>query len=152
MRRIARNTRGGTRTHNLLLRREAPYPLGHTSMEYFQESDSPKPCAISCELSPWSRWQREDFGPSRWQPSDVCHMAKHFNDERGRKERSNYICIVFILRISLLTKNVKTCTIWGTLLPRNSLNVAAHHKNCQQCFGGLGNGLFPDAYNWHFEQ
>ena len=27
------NTRGGTRTHNLLLRREAPYPLGHTSME-----------------------------------------------------------------------------------------------------------------------
>ena len=26
------NTRGGTRTHNLLLRREAPYPLGHTSM------------------------------------------------------------------------------------------------------------------------
>ena len=25
-------TRGGTRTHNLLLRREAPYPLGHTSM------------------------------------------------------------------------------------------------------------------------
>ena len=25
------NTRGGTRTHNLLLRREAPYPLGHTS-------------------------------------------------------------------------------------------------------------------------
>ena len=27
----ARNTRDGTRTHNLLLRREAPYPLGHTS-------------------------------------------------------------------------------------------------------------------------
>ena len=29
-------TRDGTRTHNLLLRREAPYPLGHTSsgMEY----------------------------------------------------------------------------------------------------------------------
>ena len=26
------NTRGGTRTHNLLLRREAPYPLGHTSV------------------------------------------------------------------------------------------------------------------------
>ena len=25
------NTRGGTRTRNLLLRREAPYPLGHTS-------------------------------------------------------------------------------------------------------------------------
>lgn len=24
-------TRGGTRTRNLLLRREAPYPLGHTS-------------------------------------------------------------------------------------------------------------------------
>ena len=28
---ITRSTRGGTRTHNLLLRREAPYPLGHTS-------------------------------------------------------------------------------------------------------------------------
>ena len=27
---ICKNTRGGTRTHNLLLRREAPYPLGHT--------------------------------------------------------------------------------------------------------------------------
>ncbi len=27
----ATNTRGGTRTRNLLLRREAPYPLGHTS-------------------------------------------------------------------------------------------------------------------------
>ena len=26
------STRGGTRTHNLLLRREAPYPLGHTSL------------------------------------------------------------------------------------------------------------------------
>ena len=25
------NTRGGTRTHNLFLRREAPYPLGHAS-------------------------------------------------------------------------------------------------------------------------
>ena len=25
------STRGGTRTRNLLLRREAPYPLGHTS-------------------------------------------------------------------------------------------------------------------------
>ena len=28
---IEYHTRGGTRTHNLLLRREAPYPLGHTS-------------------------------------------------------------------------------------------------------------------------
>ena len=28
---IHQNTRGGTRTRNLLLRREAPYPLGHTS-------------------------------------------------------------------------------------------------------------------------
>ena len=27
------NTRGGTRTRNLLLRREAPYPLGHTSAD-----------------------------------------------------------------------------------------------------------------------
>ena len=27
-------TRGGTRTRNLLLRREAPYPLGHTSSPY----------------------------------------------------------------------------------------------------------------------
>ena len=26
------NTRGGTRTRNLLLRREAPYPLGHTNV------------------------------------------------------------------------------------------------------------------------
>ena len=30
------NTRGGTRTHNLLLRREAPYPLGHTSCAEMQ--------------------------------------------------------------------------------------------------------------------
>ena len=28
----AKHTRGGTRTRNLLLRREAPYPLGHTSV------------------------------------------------------------------------------------------------------------------------
>jgi hypothetical protein len=28
---LMKNTRGGTRTRNLLLRREAPYPLGHTS-------------------------------------------------------------------------------------------------------------------------
>ena len=27
------HTRGGTQTHNLLLRREAPYPLGHTSRQ-----------------------------------------------------------------------------------------------------------------------
>ena len=26
------DTRDGTQTHNLLLRREAPYPLGHTSL------------------------------------------------------------------------------------------------------------------------
>ena len=26
----------GTRTHNLLLRRETPYPLGHTGNTYFQ--------------------------------------------------------------------------------------------------------------------
>ena len=25
-------TRSGTRTHNLFLRREAPYPLGHTGL------------------------------------------------------------------------------------------------------------------------
>ncbi len=31
---IHQNTRGGTRTRNLLLRREAPYPLGHTSYEW----------------------------------------------------------------------------------------------------------------------
>ena len=29
---LASNTRGGTRAHNLLLRRQAPYPLGHTSI------------------------------------------------------------------------------------------------------------------------
>ena len=29
-------TRGGTRTHHLLLRREAPYPLGHTGFECVQ--------------------------------------------------------------------------------------------------------------------
>merc|ERR1711893_310087 len=29
------HTRGGTRTRNLLLRREAPYPLGHTSSGLF---------------------------------------------------------------------------------------------------------------------
>ena len=29
--RLSKVTRGGTRTRNLLLRREAPYPLGHTS-------------------------------------------------------------------------------------------------------------------------
>ena len=28
---FTQSTRGGTRTRNLLLRREAPYPLGHTS-------------------------------------------------------------------------------------------------------------------------
>ena len=27
-----KSTRDGTRTHNLLLRREAPYPLGHTGV------------------------------------------------------------------------------------------------------------------------
>ena len=34
------DTRGGTRTHNLLLRREAPYPLGHTSMGITPKSPS----------------------------------------------------------------------------------------------------------------
>ena len=33
-----KNTRGETRTRNLLLRREAPYPLGHTSMECISNS------------------------------------------------------------------------------------------------------------------
>ena len=30
---FAEHARGGTRAHNLLLRREAPYPLGHTGAE-----------------------------------------------------------------------------------------------------------------------
>ena len=30
---VSKVTRGGTRTRNLLLRREAPYPLGHTSLD-----------------------------------------------------------------------------------------------------------------------
>ena len=34
------NTRGGTRTRNLLLRREAPYPLGHTSTCCFHRGPS----------------------------------------------------------------------------------------------------------------
>jgi hypothetical protein len=29
------STSSGTRTHNLFLRREAPYPLGHTGGSYF---------------------------------------------------------------------------------------------------------------------
>ena len=36
-------TRGGTRTHNLLLRREAPYPLGHTSLYEGGNSDPSTP-------------------------------------------------------------------------------------------------------------
>ena len=41
-------TRGGTRTRNLLLRGEAPYPLGHTSNRYIFEGQI---CLFVDELS-----------------------------------------------------------------------------------------------------
>ena len=42
--RLSKVTRGGTRTRNLLLRRKAPYPSGHTS-RYFEEL-----------LHSWANW------------------------------------------------------------------------------------------------
>ena len=61
-------TRGGTRTRNLLLRREAPYPLGHTSCCAFENGEvrdrwerRPNP-HLKChsktkEMAQWSaRW------------------------------------------------------------------------------------------------
>ena len=48
------NTRDGTRAHNLLLRGEAPYPLGHTSMCLVQSDivvSSLCPCRLSWQLA-----------------------------------------------------------------------------------------------------
>ena len=47
------NTRGGTRAHNLLLRREAPYPLGHTGdcakeVLHLHLISIPRRCACVC--------------------------------------------------------------------------------------------------------
>ena len=48
------NTRGGTRTHNLLLRREAPYPLGHTSCAEMQlPLIQPRPSPSKSEAQPY---------------------------------------------------------------------------------------------------
>ena len=47
----SRDTRGRTRTCNLLLRREAPYPLGHTSSY------------VSCGVA--------SFSAAAWQPSTL---------------------------------------------------------------------------------
>ena len=48
------NTRGGTRTHNLLLRREAPYPLGHASCAEMQlPLIQPRPSSSKSEAQPY---------------------------------------------------------------------------------------------------
>ena len=48
------NTRGGTRTHNLLLRREAPYPLGHTSCAEMQlPLIQPRPSSSKSAAQPY---------------------------------------------------------------------------------------------------
>ena len=48
------NTRGGTRTHNLLLRREALYPLGHTSCAEMQlPLIQPRPSSSKSEAQPY---------------------------------------------------------------------------------------------------
>ena len=44
-------TRGGTRTRNLLLKREAPYPLGHTSLCLGMMSDIERPDMIASVTS-----------------------------------------------------------------------------------------------------
>ena len=44
-------TRGGTRTRNLLLRREAPYPLGHTSLCLGMMFDIERPDMIASVTS-----------------------------------------------------------------------------------------------------
>ena len=47
-------TRGGTRTHNLLLRREAPYPLGHTSCAEMQlPLIQPRPSSSKSAAQPY---------------------------------------------------------------------------------------------------
>ena len=42
-----RSTRDGTRTHNLFLRREAPYPLGHTSLAISASENCTRHCIKS---------------------------------------------------------------------------------------------------------
>ena len=67
------NTRGGTRTHNLLLRREAPYPLGHTSCVFdvsgrHHEREGPSDRKISlCART------RSD----RWEASQACERERN---------------------------------------------------------------------------
>lgn len=78
------STRDGTRTHNLLLRREAPYPLGHTSR-----------CAHGMSESDW-RWRgllRQVGGPPITAPPArcslcvcVCSIPRTKKDEAAGKE------------------------------------------------------------------
>ena len=49
----SKDTRGGTLTRNLLLRREAPYPLGHTSC-----------CALRWSCSDWCPMQKGSDPPA----------------------------------------------------------------------------------------
>ena len=46
-----KTTRGGTRTRNLLLRREAPYPLGHTSRHWAPSSSLFELLSWGCDRS-----------------------------------------------------------------------------------------------------
>ena len=51
------HTRGGTRTHNLLLRREAPYPLGHTGTVLQRTFDvCPKKTFVLINAKCWTHW------------------------------------------------------------------------------------------------
>ena len=55
------DTRGGTRTHNLLLRREAPYPLGHTS-DAMQSHTATVACHVfRCRPAEWTSRYRRDL-------------------------------------------------------------------------------------------
>ena len=56
------DTRGGTRTRNLLLRREAPYPLGHTS-------------AYACCINAYMQFRPPSLGP--YGTRETMHGARH---------------------------------------------------------------------------
>ena len=55
------DTRGGTRTHNFLLRRETPYPLGHTS-DAMQSHTATVACHVfRCRPAEWTSRYRRDL-------------------------------------------------------------------------------------------
>ena len=87
------HTRGGTRIRNLLLRREAPYPLGHTSCD--------KSCLWAASQLMASRDGRAERGTRRGRAGWHASVAGRRRAEQGKaKSHELWQCLLLVMTCS----------------------------------------------------